>query len=862
MVMRLTHSLFFVVLCLLAAGCGGVADQDLPLPVGSLYEDLQCTTTYRDQYHNTGTACGTTAHSSICGPTSAAMLRQTMTCGQCAPSPGAVREWYNVVAGLPVGSCASSTSNSAPGAFPGTLATTMMRVGTGKQFDDGCAAGTVLNHCTSSSVYTITALKSDLSPANGYVAVMSGDMSKVASHCCSCPGGAFYHTLFARTYDPATDKFEVWDPDATCNRNPQVHPSYWTSAEMNAFSNGTEVTGLCALVARGPQTQPGPCSGLADGYYCGGEHGMTGTSGVLYHCSGGSQTAIETCASWCAPTAKGDFCAPRHHVSRQVDVNGDGKADVCGRASDGVHCWLSNGTAFPTAVTVAPLSDANGWITPDSYTTFLWGDINGDGKADFCARASDGFYCWPSTGTAFGAKTTVLALSDASGWIAPQFRTTVQLADVNGDGKDDVCGRAAAGFTCWLSNGAGFPTSITASPAIMSDGLGWGSVQFYSTIQMADINGDGKADVCGRAGDGVHCYLSSGSNFTQAGAPIADFSDANGGNVPSVFSTIQLGDVNGDGKADLCGRLSSGFFCYLADGQGGFSTKITGPALSDSSGWNNPVYYATIQLGDVNGDGKADVCARASDRWHCWLSDGNGFPTAIDGPTAVSDASGWNKPQYDSTLQLGDIDGDGRADLCGRAGAGWWCWPSSGTGFSATQIVGPALSDSSGWDAPQYFATIELVGRTLPKVPVVVPGPDAGTPVRPDASAAGEDAQVALPGEDAQVALPGEDAQVALPGEDAQVALSGEDAGFQTGEDAEAAIVGDASTHGKDAGAPPARVDAGSGEATAGCGCGAGSQPVAWLALALVGALGLRRRRGATRPAGWSVSTPGPLRTS
>jgi subtilisin family serine protease len=43
----------------------------------------------------------------------------------------------------------------------------------------------------------------------------------------------------------------------------------------------------------------------------------------------------------------------------------------------------------------------------------------------------------------------------------------------------------------------------------------------------------------------------------------------------------------------------------------GFTTKLTGPNYSDAQGWgSSPANYETIQLADVNGDGKADVCAR------------------------------------------------------------------------------------------------------------------------------------------------------------------------------------------------------------------------------------------------------------
>jgi hypothetical protein len=249
-------------LLLLAAGCAGTGDAD-PSQLGTLAEDLQCKTVYRDQYHSTGTSCGTTSHSSICGPTSASMLRQTMTCGECTPSPGDVRTWYSTYAGLPAASCAVSKSDSSAGAMPATLASTMKEVGTGKRFDDGCPAGTVVDHCTRASVYTIANFKTDLTPASGYAAVVSGDMSKVASRCCSCTGGVFGHTIFMRAYDPATETFEVYDPDAVCNHNPRPHPANWTAAEVNAFSSGFEVTGLCVLLGKGFQAGVGAtCSSL------------------------------------------------------------------------------------------------------------------------------------------------------------------------------------------------------------------------------------------------------------------------------------------------------------------------------------------------------------------------------------------------------------------------------------------------------------------------------------------------------------------------------------------------------------------------------------------------------------------------
>jgi hypothetical protein len=38
---------------------------------------------------------------------------------------------------------------------------------------------------------------------------------------------------------------------------------------------------------------------------------------------------------------------------------------------------------------------------------------------------------------------------------------------------------------------------------------GWTAEQYYSTIQFADLNNDQRLDVCGRAADGMHCYINT-----------------------------------------------------------------------------------------------------------------------------------------------------------------------------------------------------------------------------------------------------------------------------------------------------------------------------------------------------------------
>jgi hypothetical protein len=396
--------------------------------------------------------------------------------------------------------------------------------------------------------------------------------------------------------------------------------------------------------------------------------------------------------------------------SPSSDFDGDGLADVCARASDGIHCRRANGTGFSGSIPGPALSSSLGWDALAHYATIRMGDVSGDGKADLCARSGSGFSCWLSDGAGFAKKISGPEWSDANGWAEPRYWSTIRLADVDGDGRADACARSSAGIVCQLATGTGFGDEI-AGPEL-SDANGFGAVEYYATLRFADVNGDSKADVCVRTAERFSCWLSDGAGFpTKIDGP--ELGDASGWDAEHHFGTLRMGDVDGDGKSDVCARHSAGVSCWLSDGNG-FPTEIAGPALSDANGWGNIAYWSTIRLADLNGDGKADLCARAGSGFMCWLSTGSGFGEPISGPD-MADAGGWNAPKYFGTFRVADVTGDGSADVCGRGYGGVVCWAFDGAGFG-DKLSGPAWSDENGWGAAQYYTTIQMAGGCLAAV--------------------------------------------------------------------------------------------------------------------------------------------------
>jgi len=349
----------------------------------------------------------------------------------------------------------------------------------------------------------------------------------------------------------------------------------------------------------------------------------------------------------------------------------------------------------PPLIWTNTFSDAAGWgASTSQYGTVRLANIDGDafGRADVCGRHPTlGIRCALSNGGGFGPVKTWLAkeYTNQRGWGPEKYSTTIQFADLDGDGHADVCARGTWGMRCslakkgnvfgrasWWSHGSDF-----------TDFDGWGAgVHFYGTIRLGDVNGDGKADVCGRASWGIVCALSDGSRFGPATTWSGDFADPAW--VPAEYATtIDLGDVDGDGRADVCGRFRTGIVCAIATAAGEFApaSPWTPPngIFADRDGWASPPKrgsgtaaskFRSIHLADVNADGLADICGRNETGVACALSDGMAF---VDYRYVVhndfTDALGWSGDSFGTTVQYPDIDGDGAADVCGRGFNGILC---------------------------------------------------------------------------------------------------------------------------------------------------------------------------------------------
>lgn len=459
------------------------------------------------------------------------------------------------------------------------------------------------------------------------------------------------------------------------------------------------------------------------------------------------------------------------------DLNGDGLPDFCAPENQSVTCW--DGTL---AKLIGP-ADRVVYRDPQRVgnlqdAVLYYPDLNSDGRSDLCANSTVGITCWYSDGNKFSDGI------DGPNWdFSQRYSTaTTRFVNITGDGNLSICHLGAQGIECYKGIGGGFDLDekhLIRGPAWKADvsenyltqsrpvGNGfWLDEQYYGTIQWVDLNNDGLADVCAREVSGLTCYLAKKdggfdlehpirSGLFKVGAlpapapqqipaqpspytkppprPPTDWRD------PSHYETIQFADINGDGLPDVCARDQDGLVCFLFDGKRFVEeTPIRGPNWADpppvvppqsayvyvppqkkTLKWTDESRYRSIVLADLNGDGRADVCGRTETGYECFVNKNGQFAsTAVKGPPISDDWQGgdWNDPNYYRTLRLVDINGDGRPDLCGRSVHGVIC--ALNVGPSQERLV--TIKGSLGGKVTlEYLASTAWKQRALP-VPATV----------------------------------------------------------------------------------------------------------------------------------------------
>jgi protein involved in polysaccharide export with SLBB domain/outer membrane protein OmpA-like peptidoglycan-associated protein len=222
------------------------------------------------------------------------------------------------------------------------------------------------------------------------------------------------------------------------------------------------------------------------------------------------------------------------------------------------------------------------------------------------------------------------------------FRS-LTLGDFNNDGKIDIVGGSyePGAIFLWHGDNAG----------------NWKRAQRFKisgdtrALAAGDINNDGWLDIVSTSmgnTNGVHAWINENGKFGDS-QPISE---------KDLFDGLRLADVNNDGKLDVIaanktGVVKGGVYVWLGTGKGNFIQE-TGPTRVNM--------YSDVEVGDFNNDGKIDIVGAAwghdGGALRVWLGSGDGRWSAVE--SIVDIDSFWG-------VDVADVNGDGNPDIISAA---------------------------------------------------------------------------------------------------------------------------------------------------------------------------------------------------
>lgn len=289
------------------------------------------------------------------------------------------------------------------------------------------------------------------------------------------------------------------------------------------------------------------------------------------------------------------------HIREVIDLNNDGLGDIVGFGNAAVYVSTSTGTGFNDPVNWTPGYGSNNGFTIDDHPR-LFGDFNNDNLNDFVAFANAITVVEESTGTSFEKNTDfdLVHFHNNQGWTGLTPRL---VGDVDGDGyDDDVVGFGISDVEVVTSDGSTFSSVDSWTTNFTSD-EGW-STNFHIR-QLADVNGDGMDDVVGFAHEGVRVGISTGSSFEEQELWISNFGPNNGWTIDNHPRYVT--DVNNDGMADIIGFANAGVYVSYSNGTSFDPLVLISSCYGFNDNWSDVDYVRAHA--DFTGNGEQQVVA-------------------------------------------------------------------------------------------------------------------------------------------------------------------------------------------------------------------------------------------------------------
>lgn len=284
------------------------------------------------------------------------------------------------------------------------------------------------------------------------------------------------------------------------------------------------------------------------------------------------------------------------------DFNADGFADMVTYVDYKFRIYLhSTNTSAPYKTTPNLIIDTERISTNSG--TFAIGDIDGDGLPDILFQHKEtGMVVMKNTSDGNLSFEKIIINNQFA--IPNYFKGTLLLSDLDGDGRLDLIYYGHLGIITYRNNSTANKISFLPSVQLaytgpLSETTAWG----YGTVQVADLNGDGKPEII--AGhNSEKKFIVFKNNSTKGDISFArDLEPA-----ISLNYNVTISDIDGDDKPEILYTYTLNNANYLA------VLKNTSTATNfnfEELKFPDINVTSDIRMGDLDGDGKPDLITSA-----------------------------------------------------------------------------------------------------------------------------------------------------------------------------------------------------------------------------------------------------------